>query len=516
MTENPERPSNEPFTSNGGDLSQPSQRAASAAGSPDSGAEAPQTPAPSSSMSGPATAATTPIPAQQQPHNPTAAYPAPMADGSVSAQQSGSIYDIPAPRASASEGAFGPAADQQAKREKSRDRRFAVPVIAALAVGAILGGASGAGIYALVDNNNPQVVNQTGQSTNTIVNRADDATAVTAVAAKASPSVVTLSVSSSSGSGTGSGIILSADGYILTNNHVVTLDGASSAVDISVTMDDGTIYPATVVGTDPIVDLAVVKLDNVTGLTPIEWADSEALNVGDDVVAIGAPLGLSGTVTEGIISSLNRSITVASSEVPDTQGDSSEGGSAPYDFWNEIPGQEQQQQQTTGTISIPVVQTDAAINPGNSGGALLNADGELVGVNVAIASAGGTSSTSGSIGVGFAIPANLAQRVSEEIIASGSATHGLLGASVATSIDVDPTIGVAGAYIQQVTSGGAAEAAGLQEGDIITRFNGITIASSTDLTAQVRYLAAGETADIVYVRNGQSYEATATLGTLSL
>jgi putative serine protease PepD len=483
---------------------------------------APYTAAPAA-LGGHATQAGQPAPTAQPGH---AGQPAPAAQPTPQAHASaGSIYDIPAPAPSHSGAAFGAAARDGGSGRESGRRRIVVPVIAALAVGALLGGASGAGIALLVDNGDNRVVSESGSGTNITVNRSEDATPVTAVAAKASPSVVTISVSGTSSAGTGSGIVLSEDGYILTNTHVVTLDGSVADAQVSVTTSDGRIFTAKVVGTDPVVDLAVIKLDDASGLTPMDFADSDSLNVGDSAVAIGAPLGLSGTVTDGIISSLNRSITVASSAVPDSSQGQDEttpgqGGGSPYDFWNfDVPGenQEQQQSQQTGTISIPVIQTDAAINPGNSGGALLNSDGELIGVNVAIASAGNSSSSgSGNIGVGFAIPANLAKRVAEEIIDSGSATHGLLGASVGDATSVDPKTTVAGAYIQEVSDGGAAEAAGLRKGDIITQFNGVTVTSSTDLTAQVRYLAAGADAELVYFRGGESYEASVTLGELKL
>jgi putative serine protease PepD len=274
------------------------------------------------------------------------------------------------------------------------------------------------------------------------------------------------------------------------------------------------------VGTDPIVDLAVIKIDNVTDLQPLDFADSSKLNVGDTAIAIGAPLGLSGTVTNGIVSALNRSITVASSAVPETSGDTGDNGSepdteSPFDFWNfDIPGSEDSTTTATSTISLPVIQTDAAINPGNSGGALLDADGKVIGINVAIASAGG-SSAAGSIGVGFAVPSNLAKRVSEEIIANGSASHGLLGANVAdVTLASDPDTTTTGASIQEVTSGGAAEAAGLQSGDVVTKFNGVPITDRTDLTAQVRMLAGGDSAEIVYVRDGDARSATVTVGEL--
>lgn len=395
------------------------------------------------------------------------------------------------------------------------------PVIAALAVGAVLGGASGAGVATVAITSGLDSVQTEAATPQTItVNDTDNVTAVTAVAAKASPSVVTISVTASSAGGTGSGVILSSDGYVLTNTHVVTLDGASADGTIEVTTYDGKLFTAKVVGIDPIVDLAVIKLDDASGLQPMEFADSSDLNVGDQAVAIGAPLGLANTVTDGIVSALNRSIQIASSAVPDDTseqdsngGGDSNGDTGPFDFWNfgQDPNATTAQ---SATISLPVVQTDAAINPGNSGGALVNSQGELIGVNVAIANAGGnsTGSQSGSIGVGFAIPSNLAKRVADEIIATGSATHGLLGATVKNaSSDTSDTVG---AEINEVTGGGAAETAGLKPRDVITSFNGVPITSSTDLTAQVRALAAGTTTSLTYVRGGDAHTVDVKLGSL--
>ncbi|CAN5218422.1 serine protease PepD [soil metagenome] len=397
-----------------------------------------------------------------------------------------------------------------------------VGMVAALAVGAIIGGVSGAGatLWATSLSAGSSPVIGSANPTTITVNDTKSATQVTAVAAKAMPSVVTISVTASSEGGTGSGIVLSKDGYILTNTHVVTLDGAASDGTIKVTTSDGRLFDATVVGTDPISDLAVIKIDGVTDLQPAEFADSGNLNVGDTAIAIGAPLGLAGTVTDGIVSALNRSITIASSAVPD---DTSSEDSTPDpngNFFNfDLPGQEQAPTTgSTATISLSVIQTDAAINPGNSGGALLDSDGKVIGVNVAIASAGSSTSggQSGSIGVGCAIPANLAQRVAKEIIDSGSATHGLLGASVADVTEdtnqKDPT--VVGASIVEVTGGGAAEAAGLKAGDIITKFDGLPITGKTDLTAQVRSLAAGSKATLTYVRDGKAAQVDVTLGEL--
>jgi putative serine protease PepD len=390
-------------------------------------------------------------------------------------------------------------------------------LVAGLAIGALVGGASGAGTFALVNGlqSPASVTSNAGGTQNVTINDTAAVNRTTAVAAKASPSVVTIAVAGSEGAGTGSGIILSDDGYVLTNNHVVTLDGSVSDPSIQVTDNSGRLYSATIVGTDPVFDLAVIKLDDADGLTPMEFADSSKLNVGDTVVAIGAPLGLAGTVTDWIVSALNRSITVASSAVPDTtEGEDGSDGGGQWGF--EIPGQEDQGSQATASISLPVVQTDAAINPGNSGGALVDDNGELIGVNVAIASAGSSSSEqSGSIGVGFAIPSNVAERIANEIIDEGSASHGLLGATVGDASTVEGS-DVAGAVIDEVVSGGAAQDAGIRSGDVVTSFNGVPITGATDLTAQVRALAAGETASVVYQRDGQEFTVDVTLGELNL
>ncbi|WP_125131728.1 trypsin-like peptidase domain-containing protein [Microbacterium sp. 10M-3C3] len=389
--------------------------------------------------------------------------------------------------------------------------------VAALIVAAALvgGGAGLGGAYAGVQLWGGTTSSPAAGPQTVTVNNPDSVTATSAIAAKVVPSVVTISASSGSGGGTGSGVVLNDEGYVLTNTHVVTLDGQTGDAQLSVTTSDGRVFEATIVGTDPTYDLAVIKLEGATNLTPIEWGDSDKLNVGDATVAVGAPLGLSNTVTTGIVSALNRSIQVASSAAPEGNGDQQapeQGGESPFffDF-----GQGQQQQQATESISIAVIQTDAAINPGNSGGALVNSEGKLIGINVAIASAGGSSSggQSGSIGVGFSIPSDIAQRVSQEIIENGSATHGLLGASVQPASSVQGT-DIAGAYLADVSQGGAAQQAGLRKGDIVTEFNGKPITDATDLTAQVRALAAGSEAKITYVRGGSSETATVTLGEL--
>jgi len=404
---------------------------------------------------------------------------------------------------------------------KPARRSGGVGVIAALAVGALVGGVSGAGVAlwgSSLSDGTPAV--DIAAPSSITVNDLSGVNQITAVAAKASPSVVTINVSSANAGGSGSGVILSDDGYVLTNSHVVTLDGAANDAAITVETNDGRRFLATVVGTDPISDLAVIQMTDATGLQPATFADSSKLNVGDLAVAIGAPLGLAGTVTNGIVSALNRSITVASSAVPDTTPnapqDGQEGdGSAPFDFWNfDIPGQDAPRASgSSSVIALSVIQTDAAINPGNSGGALLNSDGEVIGINVAIATAGG-GSQAGSIGVGFAIPSNVAQRIAGELIGTGTATHGLLGATVADISDVESLAdsSVVGAGIVDLTPGGAAAKAGLQIGDVITQLGGIPITGKTDLTAQVRTYAAGAATTVTFVRNDRAATVDVTLG----
>jgi len=416
--------------------------------------------------------------------------------------------------------AFGPAATEKKSEPRKRSTAFAGLLVAAALIGGIAGiGGSYVGNTAW-GGSETSASSDDGSSTIT-VNNPGSVNETTAVATQAMPSTVTITVSSSQASGNGTGIVLSDDGYVLTNTHVVTLGGEISDGTIRVTGSDGTIYDAEVVGTDPVYDLAVIKLKDASGLTPMEFADSDELNVGDTAVALGAPLGLPNTVTTGIVSALDRSIEIQSSAAPEssdeTDSGDSEEGSSPWFF--DLPGQDESQSQGSGqaeTISLSVIQTDASINPGNSGGPLVNSEGKLIGVNVAIATAGGSSdssSESGSVGIGFSIPSNVAKRVADEIIDSGEATHGLLGASVSTS-SADSSATVEGATIAEVTDDGAAKAAGLEAGDVVTEFNGKQVRSATDLTAQVRALAGGGEASLTYVRDGESHTADVTLGTL--
>jgi putative serine protease PepD len=303
------------------------------------------------------------------------------------------------------------------------------------------------------------------------------------VAAKVVPSVVKLETAMGRQSEEGSGIILSSDGLILTNNHVVAAahdSEAGGAPTTSVTFNDGRTAPFTVVGADPSSDIAVVRAQGVSGLTPISMGSSANLKVGQDVVAVGSPLGLEGTVTTGIISALNRPVA--------TGGNAGDQNSV-----------------------LDAIQTDAAINPGNSGGALVNMNGELVGINSAIATLGGDAmgqeSQSGNIGLGFAIPVDQAKRIADELIQTGAATHASLGVQVGNDATVN------GAKIMEVVSGGAADKAGLPSGVVVTKLNDRVIGSADALVAAVRSKAPGENVTLTYIDpSGGTKTVQVTLG----
>jgi putative serine protease PepD len=279
--------------------------------------------------------------------------------------------------------------------------------------------------------------------------------------------------------------VLTSDGYILTNAHVVTVGGTTANVELSVRTNEREVFPARIIGTDPTNDLAVIKIETTKPLIPMVFADSSKINVGDQVVAIGAPLGLEATVTTGIVSALNRTIQVASSENPDETG---------LEFWSgsSLP-----------PVSLGVIQTDAAINPGNSGGALVNTRGELIGINVAIARTS-AAAEGGSIGVGFAIPSNIADRIAKDIIETGESTFGVLGVLIADAMSSDNGSAFpVGALIIEVTPGGAAEGIGLRPDDIVVKLNGKTISSASELTSAVRQQKAGTEVKIEILRDGE-------------
>ena len=306
------------------------------------------------------------------------------------------------------------------------------------------------------------------------------------VAANVSPSVVSIGVASQAGSGAGSGVVWDTSGHIVTNAHVV-----AGAERVQVTLADGRSYDAEVAGADPATDLALLTLANPPDdLRPITVGDDEALAVGDPVMAIGNPLGLSGTVTTGIVSALDRPVTTRAA------GD---GGQA--------PGTQQAEPVVTNAI-----QTSAAINPGNSGGALVDANGALIGINSSIASLSAPmGGQAGNIGIGFAIPVGEVSSIVEQLIEDGTAEHAFLGVGLAdASVDQDgATLHAAG--VTRVESGSPADGAGLQEGDVITAIDGERVTDSLALVAQVRQRTAGEEIELTYARDGAEYDVSVTL-----
>ena len=347
-------------------------------------------------------------------------------------------------------------------QSKSNTNFFVLAVVIALIAG---------GVGAAVGRSTTTNIGANLVETKNKVERAPDS--IAALAARVIPAVVSISVKGSSGSGTGSGFFLDSNGYVLTNNHVVEAAAASGT--ITVELSNGKKYGAKLMGRDNSYDLAVLKID-VTSAPTLQLGDSDLVQVGDSVIAIGSPLGLSGTVTSGIISSKNRAVTTGNGN-----GESS---------------------------FINALQTDAAINPGNSGGPLVDSTGAVIGVNSAIATLG-SSSQSGSIGLGFAIPINQAKKTAEQLIKTGSATYPIMG------ISVDTRFTGTGAQISTdgagVTPAGPADKAGLKAGDIITSLDGVEINNSDELIVAIRSKSVGDKVKIKYTRNNISREATVTL-----
>jgi putative serine protease PepD len=374
-----------------------------------------------------------------------------------------------------------------------------VPAVAGLT--AFIFGVGGVGVGAALFNGDNDSTNSalTNVPNSTVAPSALTASpkTVAGIAAKLLPSVVSINVTSSNESDTGSGVILQSNGYILTNNHVVAAATGGNG-STSVTFNDGSSASARIVGTDSLDDLAVIKVAK-SGLTPASLGNSSALQVGDPVVAIGSPLGLSGTVTSGIVSALNRPVQ--------TQQESQQ-QSNPFGLGNSGSPQ------AANPTVIEAIQTDAAINPGNSGGALVDGAGQVIGINSAIASLGsdGSSSQSGNIGVGFAIPINSARTIANELIRTGHATHPLLGVSL---LDQTSSTGADRAVVHAVTAGGAASKAGIKAGDVIVAIDGQRTEGADAVIAAVRSHQPGQAVTVTVQRGGSERTVTATLGTES-
>jgi len=356
-----------------------------------------------------------------------------------------------------------------AERPK-RSRGMGAVVAAALIAGLVGGGAGFGGAYALLDDQARTPALGSVAATTGTAAPASNGT-VAGAAAAAAPSTVDIRVVTAQGVAEGSGVILTADGAVLTNNHVVSGAGGT----ITVTLADGSEHTATVVGTSPSYDLAVLRMQNVSGLTAATLGRSADLQVGQPVVAIGSPQGLTGTVTSGIVSALNRTVGV--------QG---EDGSA---------------------VVYNGLQTDAPINQGNSGGPLVNLDGQVIGINSAIATAG---QSSGSIGLGFTIPIDQARRVAQEILDTGSATKPVLG--VQGGQQTSPQQADSGATIAAVQDGSAAAAAGLKAGDVVTKVGDAKVEDFSDLVARIGSYAPGDKVTLTVVSGGATRTADVTLG----
>ncbi|MFZ9226971.1 MAG: S1C family serine protease [Candidatus Nanopelagicales bacterium] len=356
------------------------------------------------------------------------------------------------------------------ERKKKRTPLSAVVVISLL-VGGLAGGAVGfvaADLANGVSSNPTQTIQSPTTNTNVPITPANET--VSQIVQNVKSSVVSIKADGNSGTGTGSGFIYRQDGYIITNNHVVApaLNGGK----LTVFLENKTEFEARLIGRNPSYDLAVLKIE-ATGLSPVKIGDSNALNVGDLTVAFGSPLGLSGTVTSGIVSAVNRPVTA--------------GGQDDQSF-------------------ISAIQTDAAINPGNSGGPLVNGQAEVIGVNSAIATLG-FGGQSGSIGLGFAIPMNQAQRIITEIINTGKSTTPIAG------ISIDSTYQGTGARIAEVVADGPASKTDLKTGDVVTKINGEIVGDSTELIVAIRRNNPGDTI-LLTVKNssGNEREVSVVLG----
>jgi putative serine protease PepD len=366
--------------------------------------------------------------------------------------------------------------DAQPQRAPRATRLLVIAVVAAL-IGGVLGGIGGVAFeHNRVSKKSSDFSSAPPLATGgpTPVNR--DPKSVASIAAKLLPSVVTLNVAGATERGTGSGVVIRSDGYILTNNHVVEV--AASGGTITADFYKGRQgVAARIVGRDPKTDLAVVRV-SLTDLPAATLGQSSSLVVGDPVVALGAPLGLSSTVTSGIVSALDRNV-----EVPDENGGSN-------------------------GLLIGAIQTDAAINPGNSGGPLVDSQAQVVGINSAIASASNSSATSGNIGVGFAIPIDYARSIADEIIRTGKATHPYVGV---TAQPADASGANKGARVVSVVTGGPADKAGIVAGDVITKVDSKAIDNVDALVAATRLHKVGDVVTLTYTRNGQSTTVSVTL-----
>jgi putative serine protease PepD len=365
---------------------------------------------------------------------------------------------------------------------KRRPGAFAAGVVAAALFVGAGAGVGGAAVWTSQNDADTASSSAAPRSTSPVVDAPAAASgdgSIEQVAQTVLPSVVKIDVSGPEGAGSGSGIILTSDGQILTNNHVAEVAGDSGELEVS--FNDGTHAKATIVGTDPLTDTAVIQAEGVSGLTPVTIGSSDSLQVGQAVVAIGSPFGLNATVTTGIVSALKRPVNV---------GSDGSGNSTVY----------------------PAIQTDAAINPGNSGGPLVDLNGQLVGINASIQSPQAQSGgEAGSVGLGFAIPINAVLPVIEQMEKGETPTHARLGISVENVAVGDGALVADGAQVNDVSTGSAAASAGLANGDVILKVDDTLITDADGLVATVRSYRPGDEVTVTYTRDGKEDTVTLTL-----
>lgn len=479
-----------------------------------------------------------PVASPTQPKTCTESLPdAPVAQLAEPSQQNATVFSTsdwgvppiaqpspaPTPATSAPSSAFGepnaatpgprfgatppaPPIDARGQAEFRRGRRFGMGTLltTALAAAAVGGLVSGLVVGGLSGAFSP------AEATHSQMDESAPVAAEGSFAAaieRASASTVQLDVQSGTGSELGSGVIISSDGLVLTNAHVVTADGTSNDAKVRATTPDGRVYDAVPVGLDPLVDLALIKLEGAQGLTPAEFADSSQLAAGTPVAAIGSPLGLSDSASQGIVSNTQRSIDVRSPAAP--EGDPA---TAPY-------AMEQHRPEGEG-VRVAVIQSDASVNPGNSGGPLIDGQGRVVGINVAIATgskgqgAAPHRGDTGSIGISFAVPSNVANRIANELQTTHYPSHGAIGASLRDEKPGNADSTHIGARVTAVEPGRAAAKAGIQVDDVVTQLDAVQIREAGDLAAQLRALPAGTNVTIRIVRGGTTVDVPVTLDEL--
>lgn len=393
----------------------------------------------------------------------------------------------PAATPSGTPGGSGSGAFNASASAPEKKKSMAMPIIATAALTALLASVATVGVTGLLGDQDPtpaassqssQLDQSKGGTVQPIENSTNQNPDWETVTNAVSKTVVAITVESGQSGSEGSGVIIDQEGHIITNNHVV--EGANNN-EVTVTLSDGRMYVAEITGLDPATDLAVIKIKNPPAdLASASFADSDSVTVGSSVLAMGNPLGLSQTATTGIVSALDRPVSTA--------------------------------QTSDGTmVTTNAIQIDAAINPGNSGGPLFNSKGEVIGITSSIATMSGSSGQSGSIGIGFAIPANLAQNISSQLIENGKAEHAFLGVSMSDGSGTVNDETRQGAIVQEVTAGSAAEKAGLKKGDVIVSINDNKVTGAESLTGYVRELRSGDTVTLGVVRDGKATNVQATL-----